>query len=310
MDKRDLRRELVQKAAMNVAEDILKPLERDLASIAEQSRETMGFWSSGHLAQRVELFIQTMRRLAEGILDSYLRYASTSKDFTKNEVYDDIASTVEAVHRMAIDDINRVGGGGGLSPGSALAELERRKAEILSRAERSVDIAIDGMALEESTGLSPPTPQEVGDQVFVIMSLAPQLDPVFNDAIKPAIEATGFRAYRVDREEPVGSITEDILRKIESAPLIVGDLTLERCNCYYELGYARGLGKRVILTARNDHDPRSTPRAKGAPRVHFDLDAFKISFWSPENLQGLRVELEGRIRVAVNAVEASEKPFG
>jgi nucleoside 2-deoxyribosyltransferase len=41
-----------------------------------------------------------------------------------------------------------------------------------------------------------------------------------------------------------------MLAMIASARLIVVDLSLERPNVYFELGYARGLGKRVITILR------------------------------------------------------------
>ena len=46
---------------------------------------------------------------------------------------------------------------------------------------------------------------------------------------------------------------------IKSARLVVADLTLERPNVYFELGYARGLGKPVVTIA------------KQGTNVHFDV---------------------------------------
>ena len=39
---------------------------------------------------------------------------------------------------------------------------------------------------------------------------------------------------------------------ILSSRLVVADLTHERPNVYFELGYARGVGKTVITIARRD----------------------------------------------------------
>ena len=46
---------------------------------------------------------------------------------------------------------------------------------------------------------------------------------------------------------------------ILSSRLVVADLTHERPNAYFELGYARGLGKTVITIARRDSN------------IHFDV---------------------------------------
>jgi nucleoside 2-deoxyribosyltransferase len=43
-----------------------------------------------------------------------------------------------------------------------------------------------------------------------------------------------------------------MLTMIRRARLIVVDLTHERPNVYFELGYARGLGKTVVTIARQD----------------------------------------------------------
>ena len=54
-------------------------------------------------------------------------------------------------------------------------------------------------------------------------------------------------------------ITDQIVQMITSARFVVADLTHERPNVYFELGFARGLGKTVITIARQ------------GTRVHFDV---------------------------------------
>lgn len=49
---------------------------------------------------------------------------------------------------------------------------------------------------------------------------------------------------------------------------VVADLTDERQNCYYEVGYAHALGKPVIILAKD-----------GTPR-HFDVAANKWNYWT------------------------------
>lgn len=137
------------------------------------------------------------------------------------------------------------------------------------------------------------------DEVFVIMSFSSQMDEVFEMAIESAINKCGLRAYRVDREEPHGLITQDILQKIRQLKLVIGDLTHERPNCYYELGYAKALRKRLILTCRKDHDPRGINRREGDPKVHFDLDSQKITFWHETDLAQFRRDLIIRIQTLV-----------
>jgi nucleoside 2-deoxyribosyltransferase len=65
--------------------------------------------------------------------------------------------------------------------------------------------------------------------------------------VKLLSESHGIGAARVDEIEHSGKITELILEKIEKSRFLVCDLTAERPNVYYELGYAHGLKKDVIL---------------------------------------------------------------
>ena len=85
--------------------------------------------------------------------------------------------------------------------------------------------------------------------VFVACSFTPQMDPVYL-AIASAARAVGLRAERVKDVQGDYRITDKILAMIRRARLIVADLTDERPNVYFELGYARGLGKRVITILR------------------------------------------------------------
>lgn len=94
--------------------------------------------------------------------------------------------------------------------------------------------------------------------VFVIMSFDNDMDPVF-DGIAEAAKSVGLSAKRV--KDIIGDyrITDKIIDMIRVARLIVVDLTHERPNVYFELGYARGLNKTVITTV------------KEGTNVHFDV---------------------------------------
>lgn len=98
--------------------------------------------------------------------------------------------------------------------------------------------------------------------VFVIMSFLPDMEPIF-EGIASAANAVGLTAKRVKDIEGDYRITDKIIEMIQSARLIVVDLTHERPNVYFELGYARGLGKRVVTIARKE----ST--------IHFDVKHWK-----------------------------------
>ncbi|WP_405569361.1 TIR domain-containing protein [Streptomyces sp. NBC_01167] len=83
------------------------------------------------------------------------------------------------------------------------------------------------------------------DYIFVVISYDPAMDPTF-DAIQSAARRVGMRAERVKDIKRDFPVTEKILEQIDSARLVVVDLTRERPNVYFELGYARGKGKTVV----------------------------------------------------------------
>lgn len=63
-----------------------------------------------------------------------------------------------------------------------------------------------------------------------------------------------FDLRRIDKLEGDYEIINRIIREINAADLVIADLTLLSPNVIYELGYARGRGKRVIQTCREDTD--------------------------------------------------------
>lgn len=88
-------------------------------------------------------------------------------------------------------------------------------------------------------------PKIKANYIFVIMSYDPTMEPVF-DAIKSAARRVGMEAERVKDIKRDFPVTEKILEQIDSAQLVVADLTHERPNVYFELGYARGKAKTVV----------------------------------------------------------------
>ncbi|HEY3904800.1 MAG TPA: hypothetical protein VGM14_12900 [Streptosporangiaceae bacterium] len=95
----------------------------------------------------------------------------------------------------------------------------------------------------------PPRPGIDDGLVFVISPFAPEMDAIYL-AINGAAKAVGLHAERVKDIKGDYRITDQILAMISQARFIVADLTYERPNVYFELGYARGLGKKVITILR------------------------------------------------------------
>jgi nucleoside 2-deoxyribosyltransferase len=148
----------------------------------------------------------------------------------------------------------------------------------------------------------PATSDDEGRTAFVILRIgASDVDKLFDEAIAPAAHECGLKARPVAITEGRETITGRILQLIDNSSLVIADLTYERPNCYFEAGYTQGKGIPVIYMAREDHDPRRPGRKAKDPRVHFDLDAHKITYWSEDDLKSARLELTQRIPIAINS---------
>jgi nucleoside 2-deoxyribosyltransferase len=91
--------------------------------------------------------------------------------------------------------------------------------------------------------------------VFVAMSFHEEEEPAIVDyyrAMQRAVEFTKLpiRLRRMDLVEGDYEISQKIMTEIERADIVIADFTLNPRNVYFELGYARGKGKRIIQTAR------------------------------------------------------------
>ena len=61
-------------------------------------------------------------------------------------------------------------------------------------------------------------------------------DRVYDDLIRPAVEAAGLVSHRADAERRAGSIHADMFQELLLAELVVADLTIDNPNVWYELG--------------------------------------------------------------------------
>lgn len=106
--------------------------------------------------------------------------------------------------------------------------------------------------------------------VFVVMSF----DEKNNDtyvAIKDECRKIRLKTVRVDEVTGSGLILRSITNYIERAEFLIVDLTDEKPNVYYELGYAHGVGNE-------DYDILLV--AKEGTKLHFDIAPLAVHFYS------------------------------
>lgn len=87
--------------------------------------------------------------------------------------------------------------------------------------------------------------------VFVMMSFKKEkYDDLYENYIKRIIEhrLVSVKAFRVDKDNGTGErISKEIEDKIQDCVFAIADISERNLNVYYEIGYARALGKTVIL---------------------------------------------------------------
>ncbi|NOT85042.1 MAG: DUF4071 domain-containing protein [Methylococcaceae bacterium] len=78
---------------------------------------------------------------------------------------------------------------------------------------------------------------------------------IYQDLLKPALEAAGLEVFRADEELAAGDIKTDMFQELLIADLVVVDLTLDNPNVWYELGIRHALRARGVVLVQG---PRAT----------------------------------------------------
>ena len=104
------------------------------------------------------------------------------------------------------------------------------------------------------------------DTAFVLMAMDPNIYELTDiyQTIKEVCSRFSIKAYRADEIEHQDRITDLILNEIASCEFLIADLSYERPNVYYEIGYAHALDKRPILYR------------KCGTKLHFDLSVHNV----------------------------------
>ena len=134
----------------------------------------------------------------------------------------------------------------------------------------------------------------IPDLVFVIMAFSGEGMEDTYSAIKDECRKLCLNARRVDENIGSGLIIGEIINLIENAEFIICDLSYERPNVYYELGYAHAVGNEssdILLIARE------------GTFLHFDIAPFRVQYYrSTEHLRMiLNTSLNGMIKITRNS---------
>lgn len=121
-----------------------------------------------------------------------------------------------------------------------------------------------------------------------------RFDKRFNGIYRPAIQAAGLAAYRVDEDPSVDVPIDAIERGIQSAEVCLADITTDNPNVWYELGFAFASGRPVVMVCGPERVGRKYP---------FDIQHRTVVGYEsdgPEDFTKLQGLLTERITAAVN----------
>jgi hypothetical protein len=128
----------------------------------------------------------------------------------------------------------------------------------------------------------------VEGRAFVVMEYGPPYDELYSEVIRPVCKELDLETIRADEVNVPGLVIEDIERDIRESKLIIADISPSNANVYYEVGYARGINKPIILVAE-----------KGT-KLPFDVMAFRTLFY--ENSIGGKGRFVERLKKSVEEI--------
>ena len=135
----------------------------------------------------------------------------------------------------------------------------------------------------------------------------PDLDRVYWEHFKPAVEATGFELRRTDEGHKTAGLIDNRMRvEIRTSRFLLCDLSHGNAGAYWEAGFAEGLGRPVLFTCRRDVvDHKDHPH-----HPHFDTAHQPIIRWEMEDPRPAMQELKDMIRATLPAEARMEEGTG
>jgi len=109
-------------------------------------------------------------------------------------------------------------------------KLIKREPETLT----SISLTTRGLMQAEDWGQTYVTSR----QGFVAMWFNQSLETVWNNGFHKAIEHAGYFPKRIDKQEHINKICDEIIAEIRRSKFVVADFTGQRGGVYFEAGYA------------------------------------------------------------------------
>lgn len=131
--------------------------------------------------------------------------------------------------------------------------LQNIVAEYLPREAHSKNNASSG-ELSLHTRIDAGAQSETKPHVFTAMPFSASMEDVYNFGILDPVKKAGYLCERVDMDLFTGDILGRIKSRIETASIVIADLTGANANVYLEVGYAWGKGLTTFLLCHEDSE--------------------------------------------------------
>lgn len=115
--------------------------------------------------------------------------------------------------------------------------------------------------------------------LFIAMPFNDDFEDIYYYGIKKTIEDIGHKPERSDNENFTGNIVERIRVRIELSKMVVADITGNNPNVFYEVGFAHGINRQVVLISQEEELP-------------FDLRNHRRILYRPTKIRNLETELK------------------
>ncbi|MBI3127211.1 MAG: hypothetical protein HYZ11_06375 [Candidatus Tectomicrobia bacterium] len=116
----------------------------------------------------------------------------------------------------------------------------------------------------------------------------PELEDMFKNWLKPAVDKTGFELRAVNEKPKAGLIDDRILVEIRRSRFLVAEVSDKNWNVSWEAGFAAGLGKPVFYLCEKS----KFESGKGM----FDTSHQHTVLWTANNFAAAMEELKAAIR--------------
>lgn len=124
---------------------------------------------------------------------------------------------------------------------------------------------------------------------------ASELDWMFENCFRPAVDDTGFELRRMDHLHKAGLIDNLMRSEIRNARFMIADLSHSNRGAYWEGGYAEGLGRPVIYVCKKAVFEGESDEEK----PHFDTNHCHTVLWDSEDPAECAAQLKATIRVTL-----------